>query len=274
MIFLICFMATLFSCGYSEITEEKSIVVVIPSYKNINWYQQNITSVLTQNYSNFKVIYVDDFSPDGTAAAVEKFIKPFKKKTNFKLIKNKTRLGALENIYNAIQLCDPNDIIVLIDGDDWLPNPHVLSDINAIYSTKEVWFTHGKLIEYPYGHSSWCIPITAEAIENNTYRKYRCPSHLRTFYVWLFNEIKKEDLMYNGKFFPMTWDMAIMFPIAEMAAERHHFFEEVNYVYNMANSINDNKVDPELQNQLDTYIRAMPPYKRLEAKPERNITPH
>lgn len=256
-----------FATNYALEIQEKSITVIIPSYKNIKWYQQNLTSILTQDYSNFRVIYIDDCSPDGTGEAVEKFIKPFKRKANFELIKNKKRLGALENIYNAIQTCNPDDIIVLVDGDDWLPNPHILSQINRIYSSKDVWYTHGKLIEYPHGHSNWCIPINPDAIKHNTYRKYRCPSHLRTFYCWLFNAIRKEDLLYEGKFFPMTWDMAIMFPMAEMAAERHYFFDEVNYVYNMANSINDNKVDPALQNALDAYIRGMAPYKRLESKP-------
>lgn len=268
MILLFCFLAAIFSGHTTDLKDEKSIVVIIPSYKNIKWYQQNLTSVLTQDYSNFRVIYIDDCSPDGTADAVEKFIKNFKNKSKLTLVKNKHRIGALENIYNAIQDCNSEDIIVLVDGDDWLPNAQVLSQINTVYSTKDVWFTHGKLIEYPHGHTSWCIPIDIDAIKNNSYRKYRCPSHLRTFYCWLFNQIKKEDLMLQGKFFPMTWDMAIMFPLAEMAAERHYFFEEVNYVYNMANIINDNKVDPDLQNYLDAYIRNMPPYKRLSEKPE------
>ena len=61
----------------------------------------------------------------------------------------------------------------------------------------------------------------------------------------------------------MTWDQAIMFPMIEMAAERHAFIPEVTYVYNVVNPINDNKVDPQLQRDLEEFIRSRQPYERL-----------
>ncbi len=61
----------------------------------------------------------------------------------------------------------------------------------------------------------------------------------------------------------MTWDQAIMFPMIEMAGERHAFINSVNYLYNTTTNLNDNKVDPELQRNLEQYIRSLPPYKRL-----------
>ena len=76
-----------------------------------------------------------------------------------------------------------------------------------------------------------------------------------------------EDLRYKGQFFPMTWDMAMMYPMIEMCGERHAFISDVIYCYNIANQINDNKVNPQLQNDLDKYIRSLPPYKKLESKP-------
>ena len=90
------------------------------------------------------------------------------------------------------------------------------------------------------------------------------PSHLRTFYAWIFKKIALEDLLYEGKFFTMTGDMAIMLPILEMAGERHLFISEPIYIYNMTNPINHGKVNAELQRALDRYIRSMPPYQRLE----------
>ena len=54
---------------------KKPIVVIIPSYNNINWYRKNLDSVFAQDYSNFTVVYIDDKSSDGTAAAVKDYIK-------------------------------------------------------------------------------------------------------------------------------------------------------------------------------------------------------
>jgi hypothetical protein len=183
----------------------------------------------------------------------------------FTLVSNVNRCGGLCNIYRAVHCCKNNEIIVTLDGDDFFYHDKVLAELNEVYSNKEVWYTHGSLMEYPAGHVTWCEPIKPEVIATHSYRKGKCPSHLRTFYTWLFKKIKLEDLLYEGNFFPMTWDMAMMFPMAEMAAERHAFIKEPNYVYNMATPFNDNKVDPDLQNRLDKIIRNKTPYKRLES---------
>ena len=154
-----------------------------------------------------------------------------------------------------------------LDGDDWFFDNQVLKKINAAYASENIWLTHGTLIEYPGGHVTWSIPIPKEIVEKNTFRQFRCPSHLRTFYSWLFKKIKLEDLLYKGSFFPMTGDFAIMFPMIEMAGDRHLFISDVTYVYNMANELNDNKVNAQLQRDLDVLLRSRSPYSRLDKSP-------
>jgi hypothetical protein len=46
---------------------EKNLTVIISSYNNKDWYRYNLDSVITQKYSNYQVLYIDDCSPDGTA---------------------------------------------------------------------------------------------------------------------------------------------------------------------------------------------------------------
>ncbi len=248
---------------YSQ--EEQPMVVLTTSYNNKNWVKKNITSILRQNYSNYRLIYIDDASQDGTADALENFMENIPKKIEVQIIRNKNRAGALANIYHAIHdLCADNEIVISLDGDDWFYDNQVLQRINLAYNSAEVWLTHGTMIEFPSYHTGWSIPIPALIVKSNTFRSYRCPSHLRTFYAWLFKKIQKEDLLYEGVFFPMTWDQAMMFPMIEMAGERHAFIPSKTYVYNMSNPINDNKVDPQFQRDLEAYIRAKTPYARLE----------
>lgn len=247
---------------------EKAIVVVTTSYNNIEWVERNVESILQQDYTNYRVVYVDDASRDGTADAVEEIVRRHSKKLDFHLIRNAQRIGALANIYSAIhEHCRDEEIVLSLDGDDWFYDDQVLKKIDAIYSSDEVWLTHGTLIEYPHYRLGWSIPVPDEIIKANAFRTYRCPSHLRTFYAWLFKKIKTEDLLYEGQFFKMTWDQAMMFPMCEMAGERQRFISDITYVYNIANPINDNKVDPQLQNDLEALIRSMPPYERLEKGP-------
>jgi glycosyltransferase involved in cell wall biosynthesis len=290
---LLAISSTLWQPCQGNPIPEKPMVIVIPSYNNIQWYEANLTSIFTQKYTNYRCIYINDQSTDGTGEAVrnyldqrnidyqeiffddrlienlveknEKLIQLIKEvKCPFILVHNLHRCSALANLYRAIYSCQNDEIIVTVDGDDWLYGDQVLKELNEIYSLRDIWFTHGRLIEYPSGIASWCEPVPPEIIQDNEFRKFKCPSHLRTFYTWLFKKIKLEDFLYKGNFFTMAWDMAIMYPIAEMAGFHQAFISQVNYVYNMANQINDNKVDPQLQRDLDQFIRNRPPYMPLE----------
>ena len=287
-----CFILLVVLHARCTVADELPMVLVIPSYNNEKWLEKNLHSALHQNYSNYRILYVDDHSTDSTKISVEQYLKDlnidyivldfedtipdinittraFSELVNqeqhfFTLIHNKKRSGALANLYRMIHSCHDQEIIVSLDGDDWLAHDNVLKMLDEIYQSKEIWFTHGTLKEYPWGHVAWSEPIPEDIIQKNGYRERKCPSHLRTFYTWLFKKIQLEDFLYEGEFIAMAWDMAIMFPLAEMAAERHAFIKDILYIYNMSNPINDNRVDAKLQNDLDAWIRNKPRYLRLD----------
>src|SRR6266404_5923340 len=105
-----------------DCSHEKLIVIVIPSYNNKQWYKHNLESALSQNYSNFYVIYTDDCSPDGTGELVEQYLMENDSDQKVYLIKNTTRRGALHNLYTMIHTCPDGAIIATLDGDDWFPD--------------------------------------------------------------------------------------------------------------------------------------------------------
>ena len=49
------------------------MVIVIASYNNERWVEENLKSVFMQDYSNYRVIYIDDASTDGTADLAEPY---------------------------------------------------------------------------------------------------------------------------------------------------------------------------------------------------------
>lgn len=248
----------------------KRFVIVIPSYKNIRWCQKNLHSVLNQNYENYRVIYTDDDSPDGTFDKVSSIVKSSGKADKFTLIHNTTRIGALQNLHNMIHSCDDEEIILTLDGDDWLANENVLSTLNNYYSNNDVWMTYGQYKNYPDERIGISEQIPDNVIKSHSYRKYRwCSSHLRTFYAWLFKQIKLEDFKYENKFMSMAWDMTMMFPMLEMASTHSKFIPDILYIYNLENPINDHKVNVALQQKLDRYVRGMPTYAPISHRPKR-----
>jgi hypothetical protein len=167
-------------------------------------------------------------------------------------------------------MCPDDAIVVTLDGDDWFPDNDVLTRLNAIYSANEVWLTYGQFKMHPSGTQGWASPMPDYIIETNTFRNFQhLPTHLRTFYAWLFKKIKLEDLLYLGEFYPMTWDMAMMFPMIEMAGERHQFIPDIMYIYNDANSISDHHISRQFQAYLAQILKKKPRYNRLNTQPIR-----
>ncbi|MFC1842065.1 glycosyltransferase family 2 protein [Candidatus Dependentiae bacterium] len=248
--------------------KNKHIVVIIPSYNNMKWYEKNLSMLAAQEktYKNWKAIYIDDCSKDDTGQAVEHYIKKHNLEHKIKLIKNTVNKGAMYNLYHAIHSCKNGDIVVTLDGDDWFKDEHVLSYINQVYQDKNVWMTYGQYEIYPSGKTGHCQKIPDVITSQNAFRKFRwLSSHLRTFYAGLFKKIAKKDLLYENKFYAMTWDMAMMFPMLEMAGKHAVSIDKVLYVYNQENPINDWKKDLKLVLHLEKQIRGKEKYNKIHA---------
>ncbi|MBI5274771.1 MAG: glycosyltransferase family 2 protein [Chlamydiales bacterium] len=269
-IFTILF-AVLISSLFST-TSEKPMAIIIPSYNNEAYAKWNIESALNQNYTNYKIIYINDCSTDATSDIINCIIEASPKKDILTIIDNPTRSGALKNIFHSIyEHTDDDDIIVLLDGDDALAHSNVLSYLNKVYSDEnnKVWLTYGQFQEKNSKNIGFCSPMPEKIVQNQDYRKWHhIPSHLRTFYSWLFKKIQIEDLKYNGEFYPMTWDMAMMLPMMEMCGPNFRFIKDVLYTYNDNNPISDHRVSKTLQKDLDIYIRTLPKYPVLTSLPQ------
>lgn len=251
----------------------KRFVIVIPSYNNSQYCVKNIMSTLSQTYDNYRVIFTDDCSSDDTFAKVSSAVQASGKADKVTLIKNTSRQGALTNLYNMIHSCDDDEIILTLDGDDWFPHDNVLGRLREVYTERDVWMTYGQYKNSTDGGVGVAQPYPQHIVEHNGFRSYHWgASHLRTFYAWLFKKIKKEDLQQNGQFFSMTWDFAMMFPMLEMSGPHSQFLSDILYVYNLENPINDHKVNRQLQQNLDSYIRGLPRYSLTTRPPEPRTT--
>ncbi len=111
---------------HNLIAQEKPLVVVIPSYNNAQWYERNLSSIFAQKYTNYRVVYVDDCSTDNTYELVNTYVKENGYQNKTTLIKNTKNKGALANLYDAIHSCDDSEIILMVDGDDWLKDERFL----------------------------------------------------------------------------------------------------------------------------------------------------
>lgn len=245
------------------VEQSKKFIFVVPFYNCQKWIEKCVNSIRRQNYTNFKCYLIDDISTDNSSAKIKEMIKDDQR---FKLIQNKQKKYALGNIAYILNEKDLNDddIIILIDGDDWLSSAGVLTKLNEEYK-KDILVTYGSYVYNPTGQRG--VEPSAypkDVIEKNSYREdiWRA-SHLRTFKYHLWSKLNLDDLKENGEYYPMTYDQAIMLPMLEMSAERSLYIPEILLVYNRQNPLSVDKIKAKKQSDLAIKIRNKKPYKRI-----------
>jgi glycosyltransferase involved in cell wall biosynthesis len=266
--FFVVWIYVLFGVGISmAFQEQKRFVIVTASYNNKEWYQRNLESIFSQKYENYRVIYTNDCSSDGTDKMVMDFIRKRNLWNKITFISNNVRSGHLFNQCRAISLCDNDEIVVIVDGDDWLAHDGVLAYLNQVYQDLDVWMTYGQYWYWKKNFRGICRPIPEDIMKHNSIRQYPnwILSHLRTFYAGLFKMIKKEDLFYDGEYFPMCADVATMIPMAEMAGRHIRFIPEILLTYNDGNSLNFYHEKREEQVRLQKEISRRNVYERLQS---------
>lgn len=246
-------------------TEEKThFKIIIPAYNAEAWISKTIESVKQQKYSNFECVIVDDISTDLTWDKIQSLAT----ESFFTNVKNTEKKYALKNINDAIDLCSssPDDVIIVLDGDDWFATDYTLSKLNDYYSNENILMTYGSFVRFPDGEIGMeASQYSDDVINSNTFRKdtWRA-SHLKTFKNFIWQKIDKDDLKNDsGDFFETAYDQAIMLPLLEMSGNRAKYVPEILSVYNVGNPNAVNKTRVQKQYKTMLSIRKQKVYKRL-----------
>lgn len=247
--------------------EQQSIAVITPFRNAAEYLERCILSVAAQNYTNYHHYLIDDASTDNSIAQVEQVIGnlPDEFSGRFTLIENDVSHGAVYNQVTQIRELDPETIIILLDGDDWLANrPDIFEHYNWLYHQG---------VEFTYG-SAWSeidqIPLVAQPYpdvvkQNRSYRKHRFTwglpyTHLRTFRQQLIKNIPDAEFQDNqGEWYRAGGDGSLFYSLIERCdPKRIHPVTDIVYCYNDCNPLNDYKVNAEQQNKASTEIAAKP----------------
>lgn len=245
---------------YQSFGNENRIIVITPFYNAEKYIEKCIESIAQQDYENYRHILIDDCSTDNSFNIVKEKIKnlPEKIQDNFFIFRNEENKGALYNQINAItsKITKPEDIIMLLDGDDWLVNNNTIFHLYNDHYQKGAEFTYG---------SCWSIaddiPLVAQDYptdvkKSKKYRDYKFNwgipyTHLRTFKKSLFDKLENLDGFKNneGEFYKAGGDNAMFYELIEKAdPDNIHSIKEIVYNYNDLNPLNDYKVNGDEQN--------------------------
>ncbi len=242
---------------------EKAFVILITAHNSSAYCEKSLFSALTQNYENFRIIYTDDASTDDSFAKISLMASQSLRKDKVSFIRNKEPKGHLASLYDAIYSCEDHEIVLLVDGNDFLAHENVLSKLRKVYSKPSTWMTYGNFLDYPSYRQIpvKCKQIPKNIVFNNSFRSHEIHDmYLKTFYAGLFKQIKQEDLLFKGKFISADASLGYLLPLLEMSGKHASFINEVLYLHTRAT--------PSLSQECLTYIKKLPKYKRLKALPQ------
>jgi len=242
---------------YRSYGPQKRIVIISPFWNAENYIQKHILSVAQQEYNNYIHVLIDDASTDNSYQVAKATIDslPDTIKSKFRLIKNNENIGAIANQIAGISHCTPNDIVMLLDGDDWLINN------NTIFHYYNDLYSQG--YEFTYG-SMWSvvdnIPLISQDYpikvkKNKSYRSHlfnwKIPyTHLRTCLANHFLTLDTNKFKVDGKWMKSGHDNPLFYELIERVdPEKIYCNKEIVCNYNDANPLNDYKIRGEEQNK-------------------------
>lgn len=240
---------------YTSHGKQRRIVVISPFWNAENYIEKNIRSVAAQDYSDYLHILINDASTDASQAVVDAAVKAVN--TYSCVTENKAvNSGAIFNQLTAVkEYVRDDDIVMLLDGDDWLVNN------NTIFHYYNDLYKQG--YEFTYG-SMWSvidnIPLVAQDYpkhvkDNKTYREHlfnwKIPyTHLRTVlgkHIKNLDESNFKDL--SGNWMKSGHDNPLFYELIEQVdPNKVYCNKEIVCNYNDSNPLNDYKIHGEEQN--------------------------
>lgn len=246
--------------------------IVVTTGNAGRWIGRCIQSIAEQRtHWSWNCLVIDDASQDETQAKIHSSLSAIRAqeiRQRFTVQRNAHQQGALANLvsgFNRLGTSDrPMDVLIPIDGDDWLFSNSALETIAETYERTTCWLTYGGLITSPGGNLC-CARVADSVVAASQHRQSTwLTSHLKSFRSHLWHAIRDEDLRdETGAYYAVTGDMALMFPMLEMAAERIQSVERAVYVYNEDNPASNHVQKRKQQLKAEQRIRSQPPYRRL-----------
>lgn len=241
------------------------IKVIVPFYNPGEFLEKCVATAMAQKYENYEVIFIDDMSDDGS------YDKLPHDDDRVTIIKNDVRKTALENIHDAVMNhCDEDDIVALLDGDDWFPSKKVLNYINDQYNEHDCWIMYGQAswTDGRRGFASQYTPAEFSSLRRAPFKV----SHLRTFRAGIYHRIADQDPEFSrlkneeGGFYRWSYDTAMMFCIMELAGyKRTRFNDTILYIYNRDNPISEDKVNQAAQTAVHKAVSQKEPLRQVDS---------
>jgi hypothetical protein len=210
-----------------------TFMFMITAHNAAPWLDKLVGSLASQTWSEWHAVIVDDASTDETASRLKRLLTQHNLEQRFAVRGNDVRKYKARNVYETLQNHGKaEDIVVMLDGDDWLACADALDVLVPHYVDGwEVIWSNWVGSEGSKGRSGHLNPFVSPR------RQPWVSSHLFTFRKRLFEQVTPADLQDDaGSWFRAGCDVAIALPLLEQTIRRK-YLDQVLCVYNRDNAL-------------------------------------
>ena len=182
---------------------------------------------------------------------------------------NSKRHYSMSNLIRAIGRsgAEPEDLIVILDGDDWFATDQALQRIVTEYERHGCWLTYGSWITNdPSRKGSKAGLWPAYPAGTTRFREATwLGTAVRSWKKWLWDMIDDRDFRdRDGNYIRVAEDQATMLPMLEMSGtDRARHIPDALMIYNRMTPHACGKVHLELMHATAAYVRSRPAYRQL-----------
>jgi glycosyltransferase involved in cell wall biosynthesis len=211
-------------------------VRVIVPFRDAGHFLDNcVDSLLAQDHEHFEAIFCDDASRDDASTRL-----PLED-ARFGLIRHERPQPLARTVHELVlERCAPEDVVVLLDGDDWLACPDALSHLAACYARWDCWLLYS---QHETSDGAYGISRALPGPTGIEYARERwVTSHLKSYRAGLQWRLAEQDVELNclkdarGRWLDCAVDAALMLALLDLAGwPRARYTDRVLSVYNVEN---------------------------------------
>lgn len=185
------FFASNFLCGFvknndlhSSQDEQSFVVVIIGCPTCDHTFQLTLDSVFSQNYSQYRVVYIDDAYARSTIKAISNYVKNKGQNHRFDVIHNTQSIGLIGSLLKVRQICFEDEKIIPLCEGDFFHDNEILASINKLSLAGKSGPVYDQFLEVPnlFNCQDKSFVVVISSYNNAQYYKQNLDSVIKQTY--------------------------------------------------------------------------------------------
>lgn len=191
-------------------------VFLTPAYNCEKEIVQTILTMISQSYKDWRAIIIDDVSTDNTTTAAKELVENFGIREKFTFVRRDEKYGEVRNTIEELEWIDDDEIIVRLDGGDWLLDNNTLYYLNEIYKQGDPAFVWtNQRWGFTFKNISSHLNLKEQP---DVYKHPWVTSHLKTYRSENLKIVPRSNFFDDeGNWIMIACDQAVTLPMLHLA---------------------------------------------------------